>query len=453
MALGCPRCHGQLNKQADGKYACRSCSVQFPILKTTRAEIPFLWPEPGAALLDWRNRCNAAAAEIETQIALTSAADHGLSDSASQRLALLQQGYTQYQQELAELWAPLKVGDAIAKETHLALKTKLPSHHGVLSYAQNMHRDWCWGEVENQQVMEHLSQTLDSVQPENVLVLGSGAGRLAYDLHQHLNAKATWALDSNPLLSLLGARMAAGEEISLMEFPPTPISLTDSAVARTLSAPRAIQGLHFVCADALRPPFVSQQFDLVVTPWLLDVIDASVNECLDVIQFLLKPSGLWLNHGSVAFTGEQPENRLSTEELQDMAAARGFDVLAYEDVWLPYMQSPANRQHRNELTSTLLAQSTLTCVPTLAHHQHLPDWIAKGKTPIPLNAGFQTQITTVRVHAFIMSLIDGKRSLQDMAAILEQQRLMPAAEAAQAIRGFLTTMYEETVHKDGSARR
>ena len=48
-----------------------------------------------------------------------------------------------------------------------------------------------------------------------------------------------------------------------------------------------------------------------------------------------------------------------------------------------------------------------------------------------------------RIHAFIMSMIDGKRSLKDMAALMESQKLMPKAEAEEAIRGFLIKMYDE----------
>jgi hypothetical protein len=50
---------------------------------------------------------------------------------------------------------------------------------------------------------------------------------------------------------------------------------------------------------------------------------------------------------------------------------------------------------------------------------------------------------TTRMHAFIMSLIDGKRSLKDMARVLEEQRLMSRQEAETALRGFLVKMYDE----------
>ena len=41
-------------------------------------------------------------------------------------------------------------------------------------------------------------------------------------------------------------------------------------------------------------------------------------------------------------------------------------------------------------------------------HAHRPQWIIDPSVAIPLTR-YQTQITTVRIHAFILSLIDGKR--------------------------------------------
>ena len=42
-----------------------------------------------------------------------------------------------------------------------------------------------------------------------------------------------------------------------------------------------------------------------------------------------------------------------------------------------------------------------------------------------------------------MSLIDGKRTLQDMAVVLENQQLMSRDEAESAIRSFLIKMYDD----------
>jgi len=451
--LACPDCRTQLNKTADGRLRCAGCKVQYPQL----GNVPFCWLDAGAALLDWRNRFNLALAENEHQAALAAGSGEAL-PRTRYRLAHLARAHQRYHDQLTELLAPLRPGEALARETHMALGTlsagQLAEHHSMLSYMQNVFRDWCWGDDENLQVTQLLQSHLSraGIKPGcSILVLGCGAGRLAYDIHRGVAASETWSLDSNPLLCLIGATVSAGKSLTLTEFPPAPDTPEHAAAERVLSAPEDVAGLQFVCADALNPPFAPRQFDLVVTPWLLDVIDAGPATMLDTISSMLKPDGLWLNHGSIAFTGN-PHNRLSAEELTELSEQRGFTTLQASNDWLPYQQSPASRYHRLEKTFTLLARLPESTTPKQPQRQHhLPDWITGSTKPIPLTPAFQTQIMTTRIHAFIMSLIDGKRSIADMAQELEKQRLMPAAEAAQAVRGFLKKMYEEAQTATGPA--
>ena len=77
-------------------------------------------------------------------------------------------------------------------------------------------------------------------------------------------------------------------------------------------------------------------------------------------------------------------------------------------------------------------------------YKALPDWIVTGKEPVPLNDSFRTQAMTTQIYSLIMSMIDGKRSIKDMALLLEQQKLMSRAEATPAIRNFLTKMYDDS---------
>jgi hypothetical protein len=51
---------------------------------------------------------------------------------------------------------------------------------------------------------------------------------------------------------------------------------------------------------------------------------------------------------------------------------------------------------------------------------------------------------TTRIYGFIMGLIDGRRSVADMAKLLAEQRLMTREEAEPAVRTFLTRMYEDS---------
>ena len=56
---------------------------------------------------------------------------------------------------------------------------------------------------------------------------------------------------------------------------------------------------------------------------------------------------------------------------------------------------------------------------------------------------------TTQIYSFIMSLIDGKRSIKDMASVLENQKLMTAEEAEPAIRSFMTKMYDDSNRQTG----
>ena len=112
----------------------------------------------------------------------------------------------------------------------------------------------------------------------------------------------------------------------------------------------------------------------------------------------------------------------------------------------PYLDSPVSRHARRESIVTLCARKTAD-LGELPRYQSLPDWLARGRTPIPLLPAFQTQAMTTRIHAFIMTLVDGKRSLLDIAALLEEQQLMTKADAEIAIRGFLIKMFEEAVQR------
>ena len=56
---------------------------------------------------------------------------------------------------------------------------------------------------------------------------------------------------------------------------------------------------------------------------------------------------------------------------------------------------------------------------------------------------------TTQIYSFMMSLIDGKRTIKDMAVVLENQKLMTREEAEPAIRSFLTKMYDDSQKQSG----
>lgn len=433
--LACPRCTTPLQD-----LHCKACKVDYPVY----GGVPWMFADPAAAVSEWRNRWQLAREHMAADLQRTRLALKGDPPSATRRrLESLAAGYTAQQKHLDAVLEPLSGAHGGSLETLLALRTRLPPVQGIFSYEANVHRDWNWGGTECALALQAVMDALDEHQPERILVLGAGAGRLAYDLHQNTGARSTVALDLNPLLAYVGHQVSTGAALRLMEFPLAPRIPESAAVERRLEAPApARSGLHFVLADALRPPFQEAAFDVVVTPWLLDVIGEIPAQVIARLNPLLADHGVWINHGSVAFTGEDPATRLTLEELEAAAADHGFADVTSRDQQMPYMNCPDSRHGRTEWVATLHARKAAP-VKAPENHQSLPEWIVQGRKPIPALPAFRNQAMTTRMHAFIMSLIDGKRSLKDMARVMEEQRLMPRQEAEAALRGFLVKMYDE----------
>ena len=436
--LVCPRSGEPITHQANG-WLNKSSQTLYPNV----GGVAWLWPDPGNALLDWRNRCNRLLAsvnaehtQLHTNIALASV--------ANEHETIYAAGLTSYQAQLENLLAPLKVGEPTAIEVHNALRTPYAAHHAADSYMQNVFRDWAWGDQENQDVLNFLLEVLqrEKIAPKNIAVLGSGAGRLAYDLHQALAPTTTFALDANPLLCLVAQNMFTGKALTLIEFPRAPIDAADYAVEQQLSAPaESAPGLTVLCADIAHLPLKAGALDLVVTPWLIDVLDYPLSHQCQLYGDLLAAEGHWLNFGSLGFNAKDPAERFTTRALHTKVEATGFAVVQHEDREFAYLQSPHNRQRRFEMTHTFLARRTSE--KTQAPRTKQPaDWISDHNRAVPLNDSFRTQLTTTRIHAFIMGLVDGQRSIRDMAKVLEDQRLMPAKEAEAAVTHFLQVMLE-----------
>lgn len=315
--LACPRCGTALRT-----LSCGACQVDYP----THDEVPWLVADPQSNRSEWRNRWQAALGELEArQKAARSALGATPSSATTARLNSLAEGYAQQHRALKSLLSSLALAKPADLETYLALKTRLPSQMGLTSYQANVFRDWCWGDSENSASHKSMHDLLNTGAPGSLLVLGAGAGRLAYDVHQSLEPELTVALEINPYLTTLLKKMADGAELELTEFPLAPITGANAALPRTLSAPATTAaGFEVVLADAMRPPFLPASFDAVITPWLVDVIEATPQALLTEVNRLLKPGGQWVFHGSLGFTGADVGENINLEELIEIAGGCGW---------------------------------------------------------------------------------------------------------------------------------
>ena len=180
-----------------------------------------------------------------------------------------------------------------------------------------------------------------------------------------------------------------------------------------------------------------------MTPWLIDILPVEFSELAARINGLLNEDGRWINFGSLAFAGPQRAQRYSLEETLQLVASQGFSEPDWREDSLPYMCSPASRHGRQELVVTFAADKRENAVRP-ARHTALPEWLVTGKEAVPVLREFQMQAASTRIYAFVMGMIDGRRSIRDMAKLMEQQKLMSREEAEASIRGFLTRMFDDS---------
>ncbi len=447
--LACPRCDKSPLALEDGQYHCSACKIDFPAIDG----IPWMFAEPQASLGEWRNRLQYALQQLSHETAGLDAElqNDDLHSLTKRRLERFKTALEYHRRSLQKLLQPVDIQSQHGNfETYLALRTRLPVDQGLNTYYANIHRDWSWGDEENEASLKQIRTVLhEHVDLGNVLILGAGAGRLAYDIHMQIDCNSTVAMDFNPLLALVAQAVTQNRPLKLYEFPIAPKSLEDDAVLRTLAAPQAVRdGFHLLLGDALRPPFAERSFDTIITPWLIDIITEDLPVLATRINRLLKPNGRWINFGSLAFAHPERARRYSPEETKAIVAESGFSDPYVSQTTIPYMCSPASRHGRQERVFTFSAYKERD-VEQAPRHRALPDWIVKGTESVPLTASFRTQAMTTQVYSFMMSIIDGKRSIQDMAIVLEKQRLMTRAEAEPAIRSFLTKMFDDSQQQSG----
>jgi hypothetical protein len=423
---------------------CAACSSGFPVI----GDIPWLFADPRQSLADWRGRTGLLVEHLasETNAMRAAAATTGVA-ATRRRLERTAAAHDDQVTRLRALLAPLGIDRAgIAEITHQALGTRLPTEQGLTNYYVNLHRDWAWGDEENAAALAEIAAVNggDTRGLGLTLVEGAGAGRLAYDVHAAGDAPLTVATDFNPLLLFVARDVFAGGSVELYEFPIAPRGADDHAVLRKLAAPAPSRaGLELVAADALQPPFADGAFDTVITPWFIDIIGEPFERVAARVNLLLKPGGRWINFGSLAFSRAAHADRIGLDEALELLGRAGFGAPALRETAVPYMRSPASRHSRIETTVTWLARK-IGAAAQMPRERVLPEWLLRPELPVPRTKAFEMQAISSRVHAFLLALINGERSMREMAGMLVDQRLMPPEEAEAQVRLFLTRLHEDS---------
>ena len=451
--LACPVCAaaGATLTVSSEALTCRQCDTQFPIFRCGKANIPWLFSEPDNTRLEWKARYNgflhANSAELE-RLRHAHKGSHG-SKTGRRRISNLLHAHEQYRDQITEILAPVKLEDINwpADATSL-LQSKLPKNQGLSSYTSNIFRDWAWNNGENETLVDAVDKVLTADHRGRLgplLTLGAGASRLPYDMHRRYSPYLSVILDNNPLLLQIASQVIQGESISLYEFPVAPLNESSFAVLQECQAPVALdnENFHYVLADALNPPFAKESFNTVVTPWLIDIIPQDLRVFIPSINRILPQGGVWINTGSLAFFHRDEAWCYSEEEVLEIVAENGFEVLAVERRTVPYLRSPHSAHGRMETILSFSARKVREVDPG-ATLSYLPAWILDTSQPIPSSTECAVSASNHMLKAHVLAAIDGKRTINEIGRIVASQYGLGLEETIHAVTRILVDAWEES---------
>ena len=409
--------------------------------------IPWLLPHPEKQLIEWRLKLQALLAylEAEAERYKTDLKRTDLGTLTQKRLRKVLQAKVEHKKYLTELLAPLSRQTDLPAELLKATDIQVPSGQTLTSYYANIHRDWSWDTTENAaclDVIKHLLGT--NARLGNTLVLGAGACRLPYDVYQTYKPDLLVASDINPFMLLLAKRVLKGKSVKLYEFPIAPKDLDSHAVLRKCSAPSTTDDrFQIVFADAFRPPFGPQTFDTIFTPWLIDILPYDLSHIIQSINRLLKPGGVWINFGSLAFNHASQALNYSVEETIDLVQANGFLVADMHKDRIPYMQSPASLHGRLETVLSFAATKQKDTVQ-MDLPVYLPEWLRDSSRPVPATQAIQASRIVHGIYTEVLALVDQQRSILDIAKIFGERHSLEPKEAEASLKSFFTKLWEES---------
>ncbi|HEY6080166.1 MAG TPA: hypothetical protein VIW29_15235 [Polyangiaceae bacterium] len=313
----------------------------------------------------------------------------------------------------------------------------------IVRYFEQVLRDWGWpGSAQNHASLERLTSVAGhEMKLGRTLVLGAGAGRLAYDLHHALSPELTLALDLDPFVLLVAHSALFGSGAALIETPIDPAGPNDAALPRELRRDgNQPKNFALLLADAFEPPFEAATFDTVVTPWFIDVAAEDFRDVLGLVSYLLRPGGRWLNDGPLLYETSSFDLRFSRQEVLELLELAGFRVDAHTASEMTYLRSPASAHARTESVLTFSAGKLAS--PASDGGAPVPSWVILRHLKVP--AFVQSVPSGPPVVAKVLSLVDGARSITDIAEIIAQLlQPPPGMTVVDIVSGLLLNAYRD----------
>ncbi|NSL88339.1 methyltransferase domain-containing protein [Chitinophaga sp. Mgbs1] len=324
----CPVCGnpGGLPEAVAGKICCSSCHTAFPLLQQ---EIPLLLKSPEAYL---GNLCLLYEREQRELQERKAAVDnskkihpyqHNRLDNIGKALEERISDLSLLQQEVMQHITITDILKEIGKD----------GQTGYIHDYSYLRRDWCRlpeGEAEIAHLLTVLAGEINTWHPtcEQLLVLGAGTGRIAWELTLH--ARQVFALDKSYSMISHFARIL--KEDFYFRYLSTKGISSSSGVVHLLRATldrsdtARSNRIHCLVADAATLPFPDSSADVIVSVYFTDVIP--LHSYLAEIKRVLTPGGIFIHYGPLDYHFTDITQYLTPEEVHTAFLHAGFEVHA-----------------------------------------------------------------------------------------------------------------------------
>jgi SAM-dependent methyltransferase/uncharacterized protein YbaR (Trm112 family) len=446
----CPRCGGALESGDDDSIVCGGCRTVHPVFDG----IPWLYRDVAGSRSQWASKLQQLQGEIRGELELLdrAAASGDRMESTLDRLQRLRSGTERLGRQVFSLLEPFAF--AFSEITPGLPRDRIPSRQHFSSYLETAFRDWCWGEDEIQTSLGTIEPLLGGdPKGRHVLVLGGGAGRLAYELSRLGDWGSVVQLDINPLLTRVGSLLTRGTSLTLTEIPRMPMGLAHVAVDQSLArpGPAPTSPLHFLIGDAFAPPFAPGSFDLLLTPWFVDILPESFARVARRLNGLLAAGGAWVDFGPLSFESLPLEERYTREEMDEALVAAGMEVETSELRRVPYLHSPHGMPRRSEEILVFRAVQRAAS-PIEEDFAFYPDWMTDPDESVPALPAFEEMRNDRTFDLEILRCIDGRSSINQIVDTLSARYSLPRDRCENAVSRFFARCVESDSETDTAAR-
>jgi hypothetical protein len=176
----------------------------------------------------------------------------------------------------------------------------------------------------------------------------------------------------------------------------------------------------------------------VLTPWFIDAVEAELPLTLSALSRALRPGGLWVNYGPLRFDG-RIGSRYMLEDVLELVERAGFERPAPIEANVSYFHAPHAGSRRTETVFAFAVRKLLNAPEQAAPAAvlHTPSWLRDPSLAIPLGEELLNAKRSAVFNAGLLSMIDGTRSIHDLAATLSQQWRLPAERLVPKLQALL----------------